>query len=253
LLGVAAVAGLAGHLSETAHAENMTVNEYLCEIGNLNVSAAVTMNYSAGVLDVTVRNTTNTPGSGPDAGWVLTGLGFNLPNGMTIVDTSSMNSSIALPSGSSVVPSSTFSQDAWGYTTMSSGIVKKGHFKSIADDGFAVNAVNTTLSTLKEDVGDKTFGGSSANTVGLFDYALQSASAPAGPTPQGPYIEDSLNFKLYLSGAYDGDLLDYIQEHRIVAAFGSPTQSVVPEPSTLAALIGTALVGGILALRRRRR
>ncbi len=216
---------------------------------DLQPSVEMSFDTTSKLLRVVLSNDASYTGS-PDAGHLLTGLGFNLLPGVFIEDTAGRDSSIRLPDGSVIIdpkhdPNGTsgipLSQDDWGYVTGGA----MGHFLTPAE-----STINTVLSTMKADAA-VTFAGNAASNalMGSFDYGLQGLE----PTPGHPVkwsIRNALAFDLYLHGPAETDWLDllaHIEANPVVVSYGSPgTSSIaVPEPTTLAmclALFGVALV-----------
>jgi hypothetical protein len=232
-------------LTFPANASFITVDEYVYASGDLtpvqaqNLSANVDMtwNASSGLLTITLTNTSGlTSGTTATASNVLTGLGFNLPAGVTLLNTSN----IALPGGSSISSGEDLNQNMWGWD---SGI-KGGHFYTVPDI-----SVNTAVSAMSAD-SSITFGGQSHDVLDGVDYGLLSGSGSPGPGGKN-VIESSIVFYLYLSGVpTDYNLLSYIDSSGVVAEFGSPnTIAKTPLPVTIY-LLASGLAG-LVALRRK--
>ena len=260
LAGLAVIVLLVAGVSAPVHADLITVDQILYKlnpVGGLspeqaaNLSATVDMTFTSvdgthGLLTVTLTNTSGlTTGTTPSASNLLSGIGFNLPEGVSVVDNATYNSSIALPAGSSAF-GGTFSQTVWGW-----GTTIGGHY-----DDPGVLGVNLILSTNTADT-STTFGGD-ANLDGP-TWGLQSAT---GSPTNSPYIKPSISFSIYLAYASaPSNLLQYIQSGAVVVEYGSPADAQgqitppsgkVPEPMTLI-LYGLGFAGAGVYTRIRRR
>jgi hypothetical protein len=114
---------LGGLPATPSKASVITIDQVLVE-ANVNdytsLKAEVEMSFDADVLTVVLRNTsglTSGPSAGQDAGNLLTGLGFSLPEGVDILGTSS----VSLGQGSALLNTASFTQDDWGYGNSASG------------------------------------------------------------------------------------------------------------------------------------
>jgi|GEM_PF-2089917 len=165
----------------------------------------------------------------------LTGVGFNLPAGVTIIG-GAMGLSGYNPD-SADDPST-----IWGYDNGTG--VEGGPFAAFP----SFFSVNTAISTLEASV-DVTF----AAPAGKVDGPDGGILALGEETPNNKnYYLASAVIGLDLEGLNNnglGSLLNAAVDGDVVIAFGSPT-SVVPEPATML-LMGTGLLG-IAALGRRR-
>jgi hypothetical protein len=238
-------------------ADPIAVDEILREQGQssdpslLNLVPNVEMSFKSAtnLLTVILSNEASYEGE-PDAGHLLTGLGFNLPPGVSIQDTSGQDSSISLPDESVIIyPNGTIgislSQDNWGFANHA-----MGHFSTEAQ-----STVGTVLSCMNAD-SEVTFAGNAASNalMDAFDYGLQGQE----PTPGHPTkatIRNGLVFSLYLDGptGTEADLVSYVGDHAVVVSYGSPTGSIiVPEPATSSTCIALLAALVIFRLRRRR-
>jgi hypothetical protein len=237
-------------LSCIANASFITVDEYIYKSGdmsqaqaqNLSANVDMTWNEGAGLLTIILTNTSGlTTGTTATASNVLTGLGFNLPSGVTIVDTAGQNSSVSLTSGSTVVQGGTFSQDTWGWESGVTG----GHFYTVPDI-----TVNAAVSAMAAD-SSITFGGGNKAVLDGPDYGLLSGSGSPGPAGRAA-IQSSVTIYLYLSGVPEGSkLLSYIDANGVVAEFGSPDTVVQKTPLPISILLLAPGLAGLVIFRRR--
>jgi hypothetical protein len=203
------------------------------------------------ILSVLLRNTST--GEAGDAAWnLLTGLGFNLPRGVTIASNPSpTNHSAVLPAGSSgaysdgpdVFPLSP-GDDVSGEWGWGQGI---GQFNTVVPGlvGWDISCMQASTSSL--------FSGTPVAPPSVLDgpeFGLLSGSLSTSEAGGLNYIQDALLFQLVLEGTYAGDLIEYIDDHDVVIAFGSPDS--IPDASTLF-LLGSACLIGFAASRKRSR
>ena len=189
----------------------------------------------------------------PDAGHLLTGLGFTLLPGVSIEDTAGRNSAIRLPAGSVIIdpvtdPNGTsgilLSQNDWGY--VNGGAM--GHFLDPGE-----STVNTVLSTMKSDSA-MTFAGNAASNALMdsFDYGIQGLAPTPGHSNKRS-IRNALAFDLYLDGPAATDwngLLANIKACPVVVSYGSPGSFIaVPEPATSSMCL--VMFGVVLIFRLR--
>ncbi len=188
----------------------------------ITATAVVQMDYSAGLLTITLQNTSTSQPDG-SAG-ILTGIGFNLPG------------TLAISSGTvAAAPGSTPSGDISSYWGFQSGTSGSSGFYSLIDP----NIINSNVRTV--------------TSGGLTQMDGTGSAAVQGPNYGGIAVEgngggltglvtDTLLLTLNLSGSYSGDVLQYIDSNFIVVGFGSPVAAPVPEPGTML-LLGSGLVG----------
>ena len=251
-LGLVGVLLVVGSLLETASAsvsfipseinwQSMTVDEILFKSNNIDTtfvpSATVRMDVVGGFLYVELTNTSEGDETKNDSGNILDGLGFVLPNGVSLNQgTTKSNNDLELGSGASLLGSGTLGSEKWGL-----GNADSGHFDSptAGGNGPAVLTYNSVLSTFIPDT-DETLTGQAATVlnIGTFDYGLKSRNAgsgPAGGPGDNTYVEDQLVFKLELFGSsIDRDaVLNSIEASAVGVVFDSPKVSSTPEPSTL--------------------
>jgi hypothetical protein len=252
------LAGMASGVSAMPAYVTITVDEILREqgqasdpsLGDLNPLVEMSFDSGSKLLTVILGNDASYVGD-PDAGHLLTGLGFNLLPGVSIQDTPERDSSISLAAGSVIVdPDGTsgisLSQDDWGYANGPTG----GHFVDPAQ-----SSTNTVLSCMKADSA-VTFAGHAASNalMGSFDYGLQGLEPTPGHSEKRS-IRNAVVFSLYLDGPsgtnWDG-LLSHVEDNAVVVSYGSPTGSAkVPEPATSAMCV--ALLAAFVVFRPRRR
>ncbi len=209
-----------------ANALNMSFDQIIWQsdsgMNPANLGASVSMVSSADQLIITLTNTTTNYSSANDlpATAILTGIGFNLPGGLTIE-----GGSVAYTNYYGSVNPST----VWGYD----GSVSTGPFANIA-----TLPVDIAVSTLSAAVETPFLAG--GNIDGPRDGVLPASySGPIGPNYG--YFSPTAIITLNLSGDLSAADLAYIDNHPIVVAFGSPT-APVSEPSTIL-LLGSGLLG----------
>lgn len=239
-------------LAAPALADSITVDEILYPESTVTdpsvYAGTVDMTYDSGtkVLTIVLTNT-STGSAGPQgADNLLTGIGFNLPDGLSIVGGSAnMTGSSAIgfsfPSGGDV-------SEEWGFDTpdLDSG--------ALLD--LATGTYNAAASSMESQTTNQFQAGSIASPPNLDgpDFGLLSkalSGAVLGSGVEG--IQDSLTITLQLSGNFGGDLLSFIERHDVALTFGSPNagrDNVVPEPGSWALVCG-ALGAGWFWRRRR--
>jgi hypothetical protein len=261
LLALAAVVGLSTGTNATPVDWNQILYKFSPVGGltaeqaqNLNAAIEMTFDSGTGLLMVFLTNTSgNTTGTTANASNVLTGVGFSLPAGVSVLDNAAHNSMIALKFGSAVY-SGTFSQDMWGW-----GTTIAGHY-----DDPGVLPVNLILSTNSADA-DTTFGGAAASTLNGPTYGLISRD---GSPANGARIVDTLVFSIYLANVPTNlDLPQFIQNRAVVVAYGSPTNAqgqytpyspppppppAVPEPASMLLMGAGLMTWGVLRRRKRK-
>lgn len=210
------------------------------------LAGSVDMTFSSGVLTVVLTNTSTGVTNGDASTNLLTGIGFNLPSGVSIG-----SGSVAVTSGSSGVNwSGTGGDDVsgeWGYDN---DPLDSGPFQNPAITASSVNTATTAMVASSSDKFSSTPLFNPATLDGP-EFGLLSGSV-ADSTAGGLYaVQDSVTLSLNLSGSYSGDLVQFIDGNDVVLSWGSPNSSTVPEPATMA-VIGAGLVG-LGVLRRRRK
>ncbi len=212
------------------------------------LSGTADFSYSGNVLTIIITNTSSATGVNGAVN-LMTGIGFNLPSSLSI-NTIGIHD-LSIPSGSIYLdkqpPENLLEplEDKWGYDE-----VDTGPFYEIPVAG----TVNTAATTLQAAI-DRDFRNVLAPPANVNGPSLGLLSSLVNPSIQGGQdaIQDSIRIDMVLTGSYSGDLLQYIQDGHVVASFGSPTASVIPEPTSLL-LFGTGLGAlGLVARRRRRK
>lgn len=194
---------------------------------------------SSNVLTITLTNTSADLGVIDNfASAILTGIGFNLPSGVTIT-----GGDVTIPSGSNLInpPASYDLSEEWGWGGPQSPF-QTGHY--------VTGIIGFNASTLQASISHDFTGDSAppANVDGPY-WGLLSDNQSTSSNQQ--YIIDSIVITLNLSG-YSGnetDLINFINQNDVALAFGSPTGNAVPEPATML-LLGFGLVG-FWGLRRK--
>ena len=229
-----------------AMATPITVDEILFDSTSVVnaglLSGTVDMSYSGGVLTILLTNTSG-DGAGSAAGVLLTGIGFQLPAGVTLtggaafIGASSTAVNFAGAAGTNI-------SSEWGYDVnpLASGIFQGG----------AALTYNTVTSSM-ESTSDTRFATGSLGAppeLGGPDFgAISALETDAGGQEA---IRDTIRITLNLSGV-TGDIVSQIQAGNVGISFGSPDSSSlrVPEPSSLSLLV--LGFGGALGVLRRRK
>jgi len=210
------------------------------------LSGSVDASISGATLSITLKNTSLSTG-GNSSGWLLTGLGFYLPEGVTLT-----NLSAVVSPGSS----GAYSISGTQYTLLSGANLRgewgggdpsgSGPFSNLTTKN--VDYVTATLQSAFYDGSpfDPAAMLKNPDDVDGPEFGLLSSNfTDAGGLG---YIKDSITFTWTITG---GSLTTAALDGKdVVISFGSPT-AAVPEAGTLI-LFGTGLVG-LVGYRRVRR
>ena len=199
------------------------------------LAGTVNMTLSGNTLTIVLRNTSTATGATPGSFNLLTGLGFNLPTGVSIG-----SGSAALTAGSTgvnwdnTVLGNNVSQE-WGYDN---NPISNGPFQDVT-----TLDVNTAVSSMTSTSDIKFQPGQLLPPEVLNGPEFGLLSAAVSPSEAGGLnaITDSVTITLNLSGTITGDLLAFIDSHDVVLSFASP--NTVPEGGSTAILLGLALLG----------
>ena len=241
LMFIAVLAVTAG----VAHATPVAVDEILFDsssgVSPGLLSGTVDMSLLGNVLTITLTNTSaDTAGSG--AAILLTGIGFTLPNGVSIGSgTANMGSSTAVGFAK---PLSGDVSSEWGYDNSP---LNSGSF--LSDGKFTYNTVVSSMTSQTEA---KFASGSIGQPLDLGgpDFGLVSGLENDGLGNGNEAIRSSIVVTLNLTGTVPSDLVTQIGLGKVGLSFGSPNNTNVPEAGTLSLL---ALGGCFVASRRRQR
>jgi hypothetical protein len=236
---------LLGLSSAPALAVPITVDQILYASGtNLaGLSGTVDMTLSGNTLTITLTNT-SLDSAGAGAGILLTGIGFQLPTGVSI-----SSGSATIAAGSTGVAFSgtggTSVSQEWGYdnSPLNSGLYS------------TAGGYTTVVSSMESQTQTQFAAGSIAPPVNLNgpDFGLVSTleTDPLGTGVEA--IRNSIVISLLLTGPVPSNLLALIQSGTVGLSFGSPnTATQVPEPSSLLLLSG-AFFASAGYLRRKRK
>lgn len=201
-----------------------------------DLSTSVDMAYAGGILTINLRST-----SGSGSGDLLTGLGFVLPDGMVVQSGSIVSGSGSTAyggNGTTLAPSGFNASGERGYRI--DGTPFNGQKQGFRSDASANPSKVQTMA-----------GGTSVASMGGGDFGLRCAALDRSVAIGLNSTQDGVVIRLALSGAYNGDLVDYINDHTVILAFASPAAAPpgafpvqnVPEAGTTAGLLALGLAG----------
>ena len=214
-------------------------DEILFETGTSpgGLSAEAEFLLSGNTLTLILRNTSSTS-AGAGAGVLLTGIGFNLPDGIWMLSGSAdMTGSAAI---GFTAPGDGDVSDQWGLAN-----ADLAHFQDPGTLGY-----DAVVSTMTADTGHTNFAGDAKPKISGPGYGLLAENGlPGGQLA----IQDSLTFTLDLSdlSGFGSDLLDFIDSNPVAVTFGSPDGcgTSVPDGGATLLLLGLGLLG-VGALKR---
>lgn len=246
-IGCAALLAVALVSSNASAGLMLTVDEiaFASEGGTnvANLMGTVEIDLSGNMLTITLKNT-STDASSEDASQLLSGVGFDLPNGFNIVSgTVKMNGSTA---HNFVKPGDGDVSGEWGFDNDP----LKGAWS------IAFSDINTGVSS-RVSTSDTPFSGAFIETPAGLDgpefglWSKQYSTDPGGLNA----IEDKVIIKLNLNAdpVNDAAFLGHIVAGHTVLLFGSPDSSNVPEATSLITWALLSSIGLCLGWRRRRR
>ena len=245
--GVLALAGASGAATATA----ITVDEIIFANATVtapaNLSGTVNMTVSGDVLTITVTNTSIAGASPEVSDMLLTGIGFNLGQGMDIVGGSAAIAALSGPVNFTDSLSGDISGE-WGFRN-------EGTAGPFYNPLITTSMVNTVVATLQAATDTKFSNTPIKNPAVLSgpDFGLLSTGNSAGGLAA---VKDSAVFTLTLNSNNLGSLLTNIEAGDVVLSFGSPNPTsfhttIVPEPATL--LVFAFGLFGLAAVLRWRR
>jgi hypothetical protein len=227
----------------TASADPVTVDQVLYQTGIADPSllkGTVDMTFGGGTLTITLTNISSDL-AGDGAGILLTGIGFELPTGVSIT-----GGKVIIGVGSTAVNfaggAGTDVSQEWGFDNSP---LNSGVFQS----GLPVLSYNTVVGAMTSITTNQFAAGSlDGKPAGLAgpDFGLISA-LETGSIGSNEAIRNSLVITLALGGTIPSDLLASIEKGHVGLSFGSPNP--VPEPLTLSLLL-PGLAGLYFARKR---
>ncbi len=248
-IGLGMLTSLTAIAPTSSSAATLNIDEIIYQPGAgldpAKLSGSVDAIISGSTLTITLTNSSLSTG-GDTSGWLLTGLGFYLPGGVTLTNTSTVVSggssgTYSISGTTHPLSSGDNLRGEWGGGDPSGS----GPFSNLTTKN--VNYVSATLQSAFYDGSpfDPTAMLKNPVDVDGPEFGLLSRNfADAGGLG---YIKDSITFQWTING---GSLTtDYLNDHDVVISFGSPT--AVPETGALL-LFGTGLIG-LVGYRRVRR
>src|SRR5688572_2670833 len=236
------IAGVMG-LALQSNALVMNVDQIIYEDADGGNPAAlagtVNMTVSGSTLTIVLRNISTATGATPGSFNLLTGLGFNLPTGVTIA-----SGAANLTAGSVGVN--------WNNTTLGNNVsgewgydngVTAGPFQDVT-----TLDVNTAVSATQASTDTKFSNTPLLSPTVLDGPEFGLLSAAVSPSQAGGLnaISDSITLTVNLAGTWTGNgnaLLNFIQERAVVLSFASPDSvpgQRVPEGGSTAIMLGLA-------------
>lgn len=227
---------------QSASAVSITVDQIVApgDVDASQLSGTVNMSLSGSVLTINLKNT-SADAAGSGAGILLTGIGFNLPTGVTIGSGSaSMLGSTAI---GFVMPAGGNVSSEWGYDN-----------QPLNSGALLTYDVNTAVSSMESQTTTPFAAGSVAkpDNLGGPDFGLLSANEMDGLGDGVEGILDSLTITLNLAGTISGDLLAFIERGMVALTFGSPGSATVADGGSTLMLLGSSF-GALAYLARRRK
>jgi hypothetical protein len=205
------------------------------------LSGIVDMSLSGNTLTIQLKNTSG-DAAGSGAGVLLTGIGFALPDGVTISGGKVVMGASA-PVGFTKPADGDVSSE-WGWDD---GGLKSGALQH------TTQPVNTSVSSMESQTTAQFAPGSLVNPPNLDgpDMGLVSTSELDGLGNGVEAIKDSVTITLNLVGELPNGLLDQIENGWVALTFGSPDSgTTVPDASSTLMLFGLAMMG-IAGIRRK--
>jgi hypothetical protein len=223
------------------------------------LSGVVSMTYSGGILTINLKNTSGYVGI-DGAGNLLTGIGFTLPSGMVIT------------AGGVVVGIGSTAYEKQGEILGGAGFDISGEwgYRNNTAPGQPLNAqtisgdITTQVAAMGSAFTDVAFSSTPVRKPAELagpEFGLLSGSVDRSAAGGQYSIQDSVIIQLALAGAYEGNLVDFIDDNTVVLAFSSPDSSRasnipppnnVPDSGATAGLLGLG-VAATGMLRRKRR
>jgi hypothetical protein len=231
----------------TSSADTINVDQVLYQSGGVAdaslLSGTVNMTLVGNVLTITLTNTSQ-DGAGDGAGILLTGIGFQLPTGVSI---SATGDTAVIATGSTAVNfaggAGTNVSQEWGFDAnpLNSGVFQSGITGLLS--------YNSVVGSMESITTDQFASGSLGGSPGLNgpDFGLISAKE-TGSIGNQAAIRDSIVITLNLSGTIPSNLLTTINNGNVGLSFGSP--DTVPEPAT-SALLALPCLAGLFFFRRK--